>query len=313
VHIIRLPTVHRKNLATILHVLFSTFHVLFQRADIIHYHGVGPATLAWIPRLFKWRAKIVVTFHNRDGLDEKWSWFARAYLRFGEWAATHFPHEIIVVSHTLQVYCRKRFGTEAIYIPNGAALPRPQGTDHLQAFGLKPNGYMLSVSRLVERKGQDVAIEAYRHLETSMPLVIAGDAEFADRYVEKLERLAAKDGRVKLIGYQTGKTLAQLLAHCYAFVHPARAEGLPVVVIEAMANAKLVIMSDIKENLELIDHSGISFPVDSRSKLRETLAWVLKDPAMVKTRGERAKEVVRRFYSWDSIVERTELAYRSLR
>lgn len=312
VHVVRLPTVHRKNLATIIHVLVATFHVLFQRADIIHYHGVGPATLAWIPRLFKWRSKVVVTFHNRDGLDPKWSWFARAFLLFGEWAATHFPHETIVVSHTLQVYCRKRFGRETVYIPNGASLPGPQGTDHVRALGLKPNHYLLSVGRLVERKGYDVAVGAYEHAETDMPYVIAGDAEFSDPYVDKLERAASKDGRVRLVGFQTGKTLAQLLAHCYAFIHPARAEGLPVAVIEAMANGKLVILSDIKENLELIDHSGIAFRVDDKRALAETIRWVVKDPAMARTRGERAREVVRRFYSWPSIVERTELAYRSL-
>ncbi len=312
VHLIRLPTVHRKTLATIMHVLFATWHVLFQRADVIHYHGVGPATLAWIPRLLKWRSRVVVTFHNRDQFDPKWRGFGKWYLAFGEWAAVRFPHETIVVSHVLQVFCRKLFHAETWYIPNGATIPtRKPGTDHLKRLGLVPGGYLLSLGRLVERKAYDVAIEAVRKLEAPMPYVIAGDAEFADPYVEKLQRLATKHEIIRLVGYQHGAALEQLLAHCYAFIHPARAEGLPVAILEAMAHGKVVVMSDIPENRQVVDHSGITFPVDNVRRLRETLDWLLADPAMVAARGHRAREVVHRLYSWDVIVEQTLLAYRS--
>ena len=40
--------------------------VVVHAARVIHYHGVGPATLAWIPRLFKPKAKVVVTLHALD-------------------------------------------------------------------------------------------------------------------------------------------------------------------------------------------------------------------------------------------------------
>lgn len=310
VKIIRLPSIQTKNLDTISHVFFATLHVLFQRADIIHYHGVGPSTLAILPRLFKRRSRTVVTFHARDRFDPKWSWFARAYLAYGEWAATHYPHVTLVTSHILQVFCRKMFHRETVYIPNGAVIPHHVGSEALASFGLKSGDYFLGVGRLVPNKAYDVAIEAFSKSTTNKKLVIVGDAVYADAYVERLEKLAAKDGRVKLVGYQTGAALAQLYAHCYAFIHPSRSEGLSTSVIEAMANGRLVIMSDIKENLELVDHSGIAFPVDNRRALTKTLDWIICDPAMVEERGARAKEIVRQRYSWDMLVSRLEKAYR---
>ena len=65
VHILPLPSIRTKNLDTISHVFLATLHVLFQKADIIHYHGVGPATLSWIPRLLKRKSTVVATFHSQ--------------------------------------------------------------------------------------------------------------------------------------------------------------------------------------------------------------------------------------------------------
>lgn len=309
VHIIRTPAWKSKNFDTITHTFFSTLHVLFQRADVIHYHGIGPSTLSLIPRLFKRRAKVISTFHSRDRMDPKWSWFAKVYLLFSEWATLHFPHQTIVVSHVLKIFCRDVYGRKTVYIPNGAEIPRPQGTYLIKKFGLEPGKYLLGVGRLVPNKAFDVLIEAYAKISSPVALAIAGDAEYADAYVQKLERLVAKDNRVHLLGYQTGEALSQLLAHCYAFVQPSRSEGLSTATLEAMSHAKTVVLTDIKENLELVDHSAIVFPVDNVRALQETLDWILQDPTMVKVRGERAQELVKRRYSWSSVVDQIEKVY----
>lgn len=312
VHLVRMPSIRTKNLDTITHVIASTFHALFRPADVIHYHGVGPSTLAWVPRLFKWRTKVVSTFHSRDWFDTKWSRPAKWYLRFGELSALYFPHRTVVISHVLQVFCREAFGRSTIYIPNGADEMGPQGTDEIRKLGLEPGKYFLGVGRLVPNKAYDVAFRAYRQVKSDFPFVLAGSAFHSDDYVRKLQDMAGHDARIRLLGFQTGVALKQLFAHCYAFVHPSRAEGLSTSIIEAMAAGKLVIMSDIRENLELIDHSGLAFKTDDEKALRENLELVLADPKMVEERGRRAKEVVHKEYSWERVVDRLEHLYKDL-
>lgn len=313
VNIVRLPSIRTKNLDTISHVFLSTMHVLFREADIIHYHGVGPATLAWLPRLLKRRSTVVATFHSRDFFDSKWSRAARAYLKFGEWAVVHFPQFTVVVSHVLQVLCRKKYHKEVVYIPNGTEIMSPQGTGHVESLGLEPGKYFLSVGRLVPNKAYDIAIRAYKQVKTDFAFVIAGASYHADEYVKKLRDLAAKDARVRLVGYQSGAALKELYAHCYAFVHPSRREGLSVAIIEAMSAGKVVIMSDIAENLELIDHSGIAFPTDDVAELAKELDEVLKDSEMVRERGERAREIVKNAYSWDRVVDQLQHLYHDIK
>lgn len=314
VRLVTLPSIRLKHLDTITHVFLSSIHVLFTRASIIHYHAVGPSTLSCIPRIFTPWKRVVVTFHSRDRFHEKWGWIARAYLAYGEWTAVRFPHATIAISHALKLFCKRKFGTDVWYIPNGAEIPKiQQGSDMLKKFGLEPGKYFFTLSRLLPLKAIEDAILAFQKVDTEMKLVILGNASFDTiEYEQMLQGLARKDPRVLMLGRRIGKELQQLISNAYAMIHPSRVEGLSVAVLEAMSHGKLVIMSDIKENLELVDHSGVAYPVGNRTALRDTIAWAISDTDMTVERGQRAREVVKRLYSWDSVVERTEALYSSL-
>lgn len=316
VKLITLPTVRRKNLDAIVATFLASVHVLFEKADIVHYHAVGPSTLAWIPRLFKPGCKVVATFHGQDRFHEKWRWPARLYLKFGEWAVKTFPHATIAVSHSLQLLCKRKKPCHVWYIPNGVEpIRRTAGTDELRRFGLEPGRYFYLLSRFIPVKAIEDAIRAFREVRTDMRMAVigyAGPNRTEQAYESRLRELASSDPRIVFTGKQTGEVLHQLVGHAYAMVHPSRSEGLSFSVLEAMANGRLVIMSDIEPNLELIDHSGIAYQVGNVSALRDAMVWALADPGMVKERGSRAAEVVKHLYSWDSVVSRTEALYFSL-
>ncbi len=317
VNLITLPTLKRKNLDAFANSFLATLHVLGQKADVVHYHGVGPSTLAWIPRLFKPRAKIVVTFHSRDRFHEKWRWFAKAYLALGEWTAVFFPHTTVATSHAIQLFCQRKFKKHVWYIPNGVDIPKKlPGHDELGKFGLQPDGYFFTLSRFIPHKAIEDAIAAFKSVVTDKRLVVigfAGPNYIEQRYEKKLRAAALGDERIVFSGRQTGETLKQLIAHSYAMIHPSRSEGLSVSVLEAMSYAKLVIMSDIPENLELIDHSGVSYKSGDVGALKQALDYVLADPKMTEERGKRARDSAIRLFSWDSVVSRTEAVYAALK
>jgi len=308
----RLPSIPTKNLDTFTHTLLSSVAALFQKADIIHYHGVGPATFAWLPRLFKPRSKVVATFHSIDRLHPKWGMLARSYLRFGEWAAAKFPHATIAVSRTIQDYCRQRFAAQAEYIPNGAAVGEYPGSDLLAQWGLGPGSYILTVARLVRQKGIHHLIEAYDGFENEKKLVIVGAAGFGSEYAEYVRRLSEGNSSIVFTGFQTGPALKQLFANAYLYVHPSEAEGLAVSILEAMAAGRCVLVSDIPENIEPIDHSGLTFVSADAADLRAKIRMLLNHPEIVSERGRRARNWVGQEYDWDKITERTEALYRKL-
>src|SRR5205807_2982886 len=93
-------------------------------------------------------------------------------------------------SRVVQRLYTARFRRPSTYIPYGAELPPPTGDDYLARYGLQQRGYILMVGRLVPENGVHVLLEAYAHLGTQMPLVIVGDAPYADEYVTPLHARA---------------------------------------------------------------------------------------------------------------------------
>ena len=323
-HIVYLSAIYTKNLEAITHTLFSTLHALFGSYDIIHYHGVGPAPLAWIPRLFLRHTRVVVTFHSQDRFHAKWSFFAKTYLYFGEWAAVHFPHACIAVSHTLQVFCRERFHREVVYIPNGAEARRVNSDEELRAFGLESGKYLLNVGRIVQHKGLHDLITAYELLSKRMnqenlpKLVMVGAPSFTDAYFQTLKRQASGDSRIRFLGFQKGEKLAQLFAHAKLYVHPSEAEGLPLVILEAMSYGLPVLASDIPENLEAMSgfaghHAGFSFEKGNPEDLADELEELLSDEEALHLASVRSFETVKAYFNWDMITEHVEEVYRTVR
>lgn len=325
VKIIYTPSIPTKNLDTITHVFFSTLHVLFKKVDVIHYHGVGPSTVAWIPRVFKPRTKVVVTFHSIDRFHKKWGAFARWYLSLGEWTAVHFPHVCIAVSKSIQQYCRQVFRKVPLYIPNGTNLNKTAEAhdDKIRKFGLFKDSFILTAARLIKHKGVHYLIEAYRKLEERhgddpknwpggrlRKLVIVGAPSYTDDYLNFLKEIASGSPNIIFCGFQQGETLAQLFSNAYLYVHPSEAEGLSITILEAMSYGTCVLVSNIPENLESIDHAGFSFESKNVNDLCEMLSYLLDYPESVKKHGEKGQTFIRKNFNWEDIANDIETVYK---
>ncbi|HLD82309.1 MAG TPA: glycosyltransferase family 4 protein [Patescibacteria group bacterium] len=299
-----IPSIHTKHLDAISHTFLSTLAAMRDDADVIHYHGVGPALLCWIPRIFKPRAKVVTTFHCIDRKHKKWGWFARWCLTFGEWCAVNFSHTTITVSETLRSYCALHYNKKTLFIPNGFA---PKAHDHddrvLASHRLAPKQYILAVSRFIRHKGLHYLIEAFSRTDTPMKLAIAGDGYFSDEYASEIRSMAKKDDRIILLGTQDQDSLSALYKNAYLMVHPSESEGLPLVVLEALGYGSAVLGSDIPEIREIIHDPNFLFKSRDTADLKARIEALLQDPQRVSRCGQAGALFVREQYNWDVIVD----------
>jgi glycosyltransferase involved in cell wall biosynthesis len=315
VRVVVTPSIRTKHLDAITHTLTSTVHAIIGRADVIHYHGVGPALLAWLPRLFAPRTRVFVTFHSIDREHQKWGTFARFVLGLGERAACRFPHEVIAVSRGLQRYCLERYGCRARYLPNGVGTPDADlGRETLARFGLRPNRYLVTSGRLIPVKGIHHLIMAYRRLKREgghrdMKLVIIGGSSYSDDYVRRLHRLAGRDEDIVFTGFQQGRALGELVSNAYAAVHPSEVEGLSISVLEAMFYGKALLVSDIPGNLEAVGRHGVTFRSGNVTDLTRQLGWLIANPHAAQVIGDGAREHVLAHNDWDEIAEMTDRLY----
>lgn len=317
VNLISLPSIKTKHLDAITHTFFSSLHALRQDYDIIHYHGVGPALLSWIPRVFKPQAKVIVTFHCLDRQHQKWGAFAKFMLGLGERAACQFPDETIVISKALQKYCKYNYNHKAKYIPNGVTINVPDqdilaATEILKEFNLEPQGYIVAISRLVRHKGVHTLIKAYNGVTTGKKLVIVGDSSNSDSYVSEVKELAKDNPNIIFTGQQTGAKLEALFRNSYLFVQPSEAEGLSIALLEAMAYQIPVIISNIEENQEAAEGLALEFVNKSPEDLKRKIQYAVDNQDIIEALARRARERAAQEYDWDKIAKETALTYQSL-
>lgn len=320
VSIALLPSIKSQSLDTITHTILASWQAARAKFDVIHYHGVGPSLMAWIPRLLSPHTKIVSTFHSIDRHQPKWGRFAKFMLRLGEWCACRLAHDTIVVSKSLQNYCLNEYNRITNYIPNGTALRRTDkiSSAPLAQFGLQTNQYLVMVARLIPTKGAHLLIEAFEQLKHTSPaaknlkLAIVGDTVNTDAYVARLKAQAAGNQDIVFTGFQSGTELRALYAHSFAVVHPSFSEGLPITVLEAMSYAKPVLVSDIVEHLEVVSDRRVLYAQNSVRDLTRCLKEFLELPASEReTIGLLNRQMVRANFSWETLVPQTIAVYQN--
>jgi glycosyltransferase involved in cell wall biosynthesis len=161
--------------------------------------------------------------------------------------------------------------------------------------GSKTAMNLLFIGRLSPTKGLRVLMEAFAAARTDYPdlrLTLVGDGN--DR--PHLEELAAPLGdAVRFAGFQSQEGVARALAAADALVLPSFAEGLPVVLMEALAAGKPVICTQVAGVGELVEHgvSGLIVPAGDAESLANCIRTLADDSDRRGKMGEAGRQKVR--------------------
>lgn len=152
---------------------------------------------------------------------------------------------------------------------------------------------LVCVGRLCEQKGQLLLLEAARLLaERAVPfeVVLAGDGEMRPQ-IEAFIARQGLQGQVRITGWISGAQVREEILAARALVLPSFAEGLPVVIMEAMALRRPVLTTYVAGIPELVrqGENGWLFPAGAVDELAAAMADCLAQPAEVLQRmGEAA-------------------------
>ncbi len=189
--------------------------------------------------------------------------------------------------------------------PSGAVAPR------------KSPARLLTLGRLVERKGIDTAIDALPQLPGA-ELVVAGgpgrDRLGGDPEYRRLRDIARDRGvsdRVAFTGAVPRAQVPALIRSADVVVCTPWYEPFGITPLEAMACGVPVVASAVGGLTDSVVHgtTGLLIPARDPAALAAAARTLLADPALRTTFGEAGASRARRWYSWPRVAAQTESVY----
>jgi glycosyltransferase involved in cell wall biosynthesis len=180
-----------------------------------------------------------------------------------------------------------------------AAASAVGATEQVRAeLGIPPGSPLAIVAgELSPTKNVAQVLRAWQIVVRELPgafLLVVGDGG-QRHHLERLARRLGIAASVRFLGFRTD--LGRLLGAADVLVSASRREGLPRVVMEAMAAGLPVVATDVRGNRDLVIHgeTGMSVPPGKHASMAGALARLLRDGALRTALGRRARERVESF------------------
>jgi glycosyltransferase involved in cell wall biosynthesis len=226
---------------------------------------------------------------------------------------------VVCVSSAVADFVRRRHGVpveKVCTIPNGIDLSRfPAPPLDLNQLGVAPGRRALAVvGRLHRQKGLDWLIRALPPLLRTFPdvdLVVVGHGP--DRAaLESLARERGVRSRVHFSGWRDD--VPEILAGSQLLLLPSRWEGMPNVVLEAMASGLPVVATRAEGVEELLgsEPSGQIVDFGDSDALVASVAAVLRDPQRGREMGSANRQRAAAYFSLDRMAARYQDLYARL-
>lgn len=284
--------------------------------ELIRRHGIGlihsndTAPLrALIPAARSERVPLLAHLHLRlTEMNRRWAWLHQVSLAVGvsEAAVRGLREDGLSPRHIAVIYN----GVDQVRL--GAGDARTLRAD----LGIQPGEVVFTVvGSLIERKGVDVALRAFRQLSvvrTDCQLLVCGDGPLDD----ELRALAGTLGiarRVHFLG-RRDDVGAVLRDATDVLVTAARNEALPLNVLEAAVLGRTIVASTIEPHAEIITdgEDGLLFPTDDATALATVMEQIASDSGLRQRLGDAARERAERSFLISRYVTEFEQAYETL-
>lgn len=277
------------------------------------FAGILAARWAHVPVILSWET---VT-HAGDPYHGKWQ--RRAGYRF----CMRRADGVIAVSHEIKqsLLDSRRVAAGKIHVIHyGVDLrqfsPNGKVASTREQLGFRPDQVLLGiVARLEEVKGHRYFLEAFRGIAGEFPQAAAlfvGDGSCRTALEQQAASLGLSE-RIHFLGIR--KDVKDLLNCMDVFVLPSIAgEGLPNVILEAMACGKPIIASIVGGTPEAVrdQENGVLVPPRDVPALQRALRDLLRKPQLIRIFGEESRRIAEREFSLEKQIAAFEDLYSKL-
>jgi len=301
--------------------------MLQERIEVLHSHGMLVNIVGRIAAKMAHTPISISTVHLTRELaaggraENLCQWLKGKYYRSLDNFTARFNDRIIAVSESVRkdLISQGVSPEKMVVIKNGIEFERPQsllGKERERAAKKKElqiadKPVVGTITRFSKQKDVHTCLYALSNLVREYPGVrclIVGDGEQRGE-LEHLSHRLALNGNVTFLGYR--EDARQILDLFDIFVLSSLWEGLPLVVLEAMAASKPVVATRVPGTVEAIvdGETGILVPLRDSTRLAESIKKLLADRELAQKMGKAGRRRVDTYFSVERMVDETERLY----
>jgi glycosyltransferase involved in cell wall biosynthesis len=290
------------------------------RPDVLHVHltGYRGGRIPLLAAKFAGVPATVCTAHlapqKRQGLIARLERSAM-HLLVDRWIA------VSAICRERQILYLGQSASETSAIPNAVELDRyrPRSTEVRRSvrtqIGIPERARVIGcVARLSQQKGLQYLVAALPQILSNVPdahVLLVGEGPLRQDLEEHARRLRVTE-RLHFAGYQ--QDVPRYLGAMNVFALPSLFEGMPLVLLEAMAAGLPVAATRVDGTPEVIEHeaNGLLVPPGDAHALASALCRLFQDRVLARRLAAAGRETAQRFSS-DAFVDRVMDVYAALR
>ncbi len=288
-------------------------HFFPYKQDVIHVHWPIPHVLFGLQMKYRWKIPMLLYIHG--GELRFLSRLPSALKKFFVYLLNKADYITVNSTYTRGLVESYGLKPPVEVIPFGNPF-----SEKMYPYREKGRKIILFVGRLIEVKGIDTLLRAFKIVKDSIPdatLRIVGDGPLAS----ELRKLSDELGlNVVFTGYKTGKELESEYLGASCFVLPSKpdrigqVETLGVVAIEALSYGLPVIASNLGGIPDIVKNgeTGLLFEPGNYTELAARIIEILKNPELAESLVRKGQEHVKTTFSWNAIIEKLERLYSRL-
>jgi glycosyltransferase involved in cell wall biosynthesis len=285
--------------------------------DVVHMHSVFVPSNTAIGR--SWPGPVVLSPHGGfDPVSLRRSFF-RKQVYSGLYEKSMIRRAATTVALTeVEAEQVRAFAGDVVtaVVPNGVA-PCPTGIagkSFRHSVGVPADARLaVFVGRLdVRHKGLDRLVAAAADAPTWRFLLVGPDHRGGHQRLQQRAADLGISARMYLVGQLEPASVAGAYAAADLFVLPSRWEGLPMSLLEALAQGLPSLVSPEVDRLVPVSRSGAGW-VSAPSELGATLEAVAKLPTAEWSKVAQAARSLARSYDWDDVAAAYEAVYQEAR
>ena len=283
---------------------------------------IGPFIGKFKREIHELGGKLYVNPDGHEWKRAKWSAPVRKYWKISERLMVKNADLLICDSIGIENYIKedyKKYNPKTTFIAYGAETSKSTLTDDdnkvkewFSEFNIKFKNYYVVVGRFVPENNFEVIIREFMKSETKKDLVIVTDYQNNTFYDELLKSTGFnKDSRIKFVGTVYDQPLLKKIReNAFAYIHGHSVGGTNPSLLEALGLTDVNLLFDVIFNREVAEDGAKYWSLEDGN----LAALIDKTDDMseneIENIGNKAKERIDNFYSWEYITEKYQKLFR---